>query len=275
MTALAAMIDRVDRELGRLLRDLEEANELDNTLVLFLSDNGACPYDRTSSDLEAEPTNGSIKWSDTTGWAWARNSPFRYYKQNQFEGGVSTPAIVHWPAGLRTKPGAIVEQPAHLVDVLPTLAEVCQAPLPKKWPGRQLQPISGVSLVPVLQGQQLGKRPPIHLLFGSDRGLRDGDWKAVSFRGHPWELYNMAEDRTELNDLAQQQPERLRRMVTEWTKTAATVLHAPSRAYGPVATEKLPHTHPEWTDFSKEPAPGPGKKSTGEKRKRRRRTVEN
>ncbi len=267
MTTLAAMIDRVDQELGRLLRDLEAANELDNTFIMFMSDNGACPYDRRSNNLEAEPTNASIRWGDSTGWAWARNSPFRYYKQNQFEGGVSSPAIVHWPHGLKTKRGAIVDQPAHLVDVLPTLADLCGAKLPTKWPGRQLGSISGISLAPILRGNSIEERPPIHLLFGSDRGLRDGDWKLVSFRNHPWELYNMADDRTELKDLAKQHPKRLRKMVAMWTKMAEQVLHAPKRSYLPVATDPSPHLHPEWTDFDKEPAPGVGKKTTKAARK--------
>lgn len=101
MTALAAMIDRVDQELGRLINDIQNNGELDNTFILFVSDNGACPYDRYSNQLQAEPTTASVRWGDSTGWSWARNSPFRYYKQNQYEGGISTPGIVHWPAGLK------------------------------------------------------------------------------------------------------------------------------------------------------------------------------
>ncbi len=266
MTTLAAMIDRVDQELGRLIENLEQAGELKETLILFVSDNGACPYDRSSNQLEAEPTNASVRWSDSTGWAWARNGPFRYYKQNQYEGGISTPAIVHWPAGLKTRPGSVVHQPAHLVDVLPTLAEICDAPIPDAWPGRELRPVSGTSLAPVLAGQALTSRSPIHLLFGSDRGLRLGDWKAVSFRSQPWELYNIRSDRAETKDLSLQDPDRLRSMIQQWTEMAESVLHAPASAYAPVSTEKKPHQHPEWTDFSAEPAAGNGKKSPAKTR---------
>ncbi|MCX7006138.1 MAG: sulfatase-like hydrolase/transferase, partial [Kiritimatiellaeota bacterium] len=99
MAAYAGLIDRVDQELGRLFADLQKHGEFENTLVIFLSDNGACPYDRHSVGRELEPYNPESHWSDSTGWAWARNSPFRYYKQNQFEGGIATPAIFHWPAG--------------------------------------------------------------------------------------------------------------------------------------------------------------------------------
>ena len=133
MITLAAMIDRVDQEIGRLVADLRSHDELDNTMILFVSDNGACPYDRKKPLLNVEPTNGDIALADSTGWSWARNAPFRFYKQNQFEGGVSSPGIVHWPAGLKTKAGAIVDTPVHLIDVLPTLADLPQLPS-MPWP---------------------------------------------------------------------------------------------------------------------------------------------
>lgn len=249
MTTLAAMIDRVDQEIGRLITDLQNNKELENTFILFVSDNGACPYDRKQPLLDVKPTNGDTSFSDSTGWSWARNSPFRYYKQNQFEGGISSPAIVHWPAGLKTKPGSIVQEPAHLIDVLPTLAEITKSKIPKSWPERELRPVSGVSLKPILDGGSLGKRPPIHLLFSIDRGLRDGDWKAVSFRRQEWELYNIANDRAELNNLAKQEPERLKSMIQKWTDMTKDVLHAPPKTYSPTIPAKLPHYHPEWTRF--------------------------
>ncbi|HBV66052.1 MAG TPA: arylsulfatase, partial [Rhodopirellula sp.] len=127
---------------------------------------------------------------------------FRYYKQNQFEGGISTPAIIHWPKGLKTRPGSITAEPAHLIDVMPTLLKITGSELPSTWPNRELRPISGVNLTPAFHGEALTRQQPIHLLFSRDRGLRDGDWKIVSFKGEPWELYNVAEDRTELNDIA-------------------------------------------------------------------------
>ena len=251
MAAYAGLIDRVDQELGRLFADLQKHGEFENTLVVFLSDNGACPYDRRSVGRELEPYNSESHWSDSTGWAWARNSPFRYYKQNQFEGGIATPAIFHWPAGLKTKPGALVDSPAHLVDVLPTLADICGAKIPATWPGREPSPLAGISLKPILDGQSLTSRPPIHLLFSSDRGLRDGDWKLVSFQSEPWELYNLAQDRTELHDVAAQHPDIVKRMEQQWTDMAKNVLQAPAREYQPVAaTTSLPHKHGQWTDYA-------------------------
>ena len=253
MTTLAAMIDRVDQEVGRLVNDLRANGELDNTLILFVSDNGACPYDRKQPLLDVEPTNGDVSLADSTGWAWARNSPFRYYKQNQFEGGIASPAIVHWPTGLKAPRGSIVHDPAHLIDVLPTLAEIAGCEIPEHWPDRELRPVSGVSLKPIFEGETLNPRPPIHLLFASDRGLRDGDWKLVSFQNEAWELYNVAEDRTELVDLAKSEPERLQKMIQAWTDMAKNVLQANPKVYAPTSAAKLPHVHREWTDFDDSP----------------------
>jgi arylsulfatase A-like enzyme len=251
MAAYAGLIDRVDQELGRLVADLQRNGELENTLILFFSDNGACPFDRGALGRDREPYDPTTHWSDSTGWAWARNTPFRYYKQNQFEGGITSPAIVHWPSGLKTKPGAVVHSPAHLVDVLPTLAELAGAPVPAAWPGRDLSPLAGISLAPIFAGQEIKSRPPIHLLFGNDRGLRDGDWKIVSFRSEPWELYNVAEDRTELHDVAAKNPEMVARLAKLWHDMAANVLHAPAREREPVATTaSLPHRNAQWTHFS-------------------------
>ena len=140
MQTLAAMIDRVDQEVGRLTEDLRRAGELDNTLILFVSDNGACPYGDSSSEVDVVPTNGDVTLGDSTGWAWARNSPFRYYKQNQFEGGIATPAIIHWPKGLKTAAGTICREPAHLIDVLPTLADVAECEVPDSYPDREVRP---------------------------------------------------------------------------------------------------------------------------------------
>ena len=262
MSTLAAMIDRVDQEVGRMVTDLQSHDELDNTFILFVSDNGACPYDRRSAILNATPTNGDVAFGDSTGWSWARNTPFRYYKQNQFEGGISTPGIVHWPKGLKAKPGSIIDEPAHLIDVLPTLADITSSPIPTEWPTREVRPVSGVSLKPLLNGKAtLDREEPIHLLFSSDRGLRDGDWKAVSFRQEEWELYNMADDRTELNDLADSQPDRLNRMVETWTNMTRDVLHASPRSYAPVNKAKLPHLHLEWTNFASKDPPNLKKKA--------------
>lgn len=253
MAGYAGMIDRVDQELGRLVADLEAAGELDNTLIMFFSDNGACPYDRHNHKWEDVPYNPDTRWTDSTGWAWARNTPYRFYKQNQFEGGVATPAIFHWPAGIKTAPGTFDHTPAHLVDVLPTLAELAGAEIPSEFPGREPTPLAGVSLVPILSGGALEKRPPLHFLFEQDRGLRDGDWKIVSFRAGPWELYDMQNDPAEVHDVAAEHPDRVEKMATEWHRMTRDVLMAPEREQGPVESTAKPKHHPQWSNYDPEP----------------------
>jgi len=250
MAAYAALIHRVDLEIGRLVADLEAKGELENTILLFFSDNGACPYDRVSTNPGGDPCDGATSWSDSTGWAWARNAPFRYYKQNQFEGGIATPAIVHWPAGIKAKPGTLVHEPAHLVDVLPTLAGIAGAEIPESFPGRELSPLAGISLKPILEGGSLGARPPIYFLFSSDRALRDGDWKLVSFQSQPWELYRIDQDRSELHDLALDHPEIVARLSQEWHELAANVLHATPKETAPVAATASAQAHREWSVYS-------------------------
>lgn len=261
MTALAAMIDRVDQELGRLLADLEAHDELDNTFLLFVSDNGACPYDRSSPHMDREPYEPEVTWSDSTGWSWARNTPFRLYKQNQHEGGICTPGIIHWPAGIQREAGSTVTDPVHLVDVLPTLAELGDASIPDSWPGRDLRPVAGTSFANLLRGEIMEDRPPLYFLFSSDRALRQGPWKLVSFRSNPWELYNLDEDRTELNNLADQEPQRLQSMIAAWTELARDMDHAPEKSYAPVSLEATEQSmqHPEWTAFD-QPLGNVGKK---------------
>jgi arylsulfatase len=250
MVTLAAMIDRVDQEVGRLVEDLKKNGELENTMILFVSDNGACPYDRSIPRLNFEPTDGDNALGDSTGWSWARNAPFRFYKQNQFEGGISTPGIIHWPAGLKTESGSIVNTPVHLIDVLPTLADLANTRIPKEHPIRALRPVSGISLRPILEGKTLERSDPIYLQFAYDWGLRDGDWKLVSFRGQEWELYNMVNDRTELHDLAKTEPERLKTMVAKWREMSANVLHDEQLANAQTRPAKYPKSHIEWTPFN-------------------------
>jgi len=269
MTAYAGLIDRIDQEMGRLIADLEKAGELDNTVILFVSDNGACPFGRGGATPNTEPYDPKTHWGDSTGWAWARNSPFRFYKQNQFEGGISSPAILHWPAGLKQKPGSIVSSPAHLVDVLPTFAELAGAKVPTSFPKREPTPLAGISLVPIIAGGEIKERPPIHLLFSSDRGLRDGEWKLVSFQSQPWELYHMPDDRTELHDVAAQHPDIVQRMTKQWHDMSENILHASGKETKPVATEATPKLNPSWSQYNdaasgKTKKKGKGKKKTAD-----------
>jgi arylsulfatase len=260
MAAYAGVVDRLDQEVGRLIADVRAAGELDHTFILFVSDNGANPYDRRNAGKELPPSNPSTTWNLGTGWAWMSNSPFRFYKQNQFEGGIATPAIVHWPGGLKSKTDSITDVPAHLIDILPTLAEVSGAAIPAAWPGRELTPLAGLSLVPVLNGGKLPSRP-LYFLYDTDRGLREGDWKLVSFQSNPWELYNLSDDRTEQHNLAAQRPEVRDRLAKLWFEMAEKVDSAPPIRRTPILKNADPVIHPMWSSYGSPPSGEPKKGS--------------
>ncbi|MFU8894717.1 MAG: arylsulfatase, partial [Luteolibacter sp.] len=143
--------------------------------------------------------------------------------------------------------------PAHLVDLLPTIAELAGAESPSEFPGREPTPLAGVSLVPILSGGALEERPPIHFLFEQDRGLRDGDWKIVSFQAGPWELYNLKNDPAEVRDVAAKHPERVETMAAEWHRMTRDVLMAPEDEQRPVASKAEPKSHPQWSNYAPEP----------------------
>ncbi len=258
MAAYAALVDRLDQEVGRLLSNVRAAGELDNTFILFVSDNGANPYETRIVGKDQKPSDPTTRWCVGTGWAWMCNTPFRLYKQNQFEGGIATPAIVHWPAGLKTKAGSFTDVQAHLMDVLPTVAEVSGATIPTIWPGRDVAPLGGVSLVPALKGKTLPERP-LYFLYDTDRGLREGDWKLVSFQSNPWELYNLADDRTELHNLAAQRPELRDRLAKLWFQMAEKVDTAPAARRTPILENAKPAVHENWTNFDPQKAKTPKK----------------
>jgi arylsulfatase len=140
--------------------------------------------------------------------------------------------------------------------------------LPGTWPGRELGSISGISLAPILAGGKIARPAPIHLQFGPNRGLRDGDWKLVSFGGGRWELYNLATDRAELHDLSDEHPEIRERMSAQWHQMATEQLHIPERLAKPEGKKPGPHLNPKWSDYRHSPADetankrkSPGKKA--------------
>lgn len=239
MAIFAAMVDRMDQGIGRIVADLEENLELENTLVVFLSDNGACAewdpngFDGKSSNnnvLHTEEDLGKMGGPGTyhsvgSGWANLSNTPWRLYKHFNHEGGISTPMIVHWPRGL-SRTGAIESAPGHIVDLAPTLLDAAYAEYPSSFDGRATIPLPGQSLLPLLTGSAPGDRT---LFFEHEghRAVRQGPYKLVARRGRLWELYNIDEDRTELNDLAAQQPERVAEMAEAWEAWAAENYVAP------------------------------------------------
>ena len=267
MEVYAAMVEIMDRGIGRILAALDRHGMRDDTVVMYLQDNGGCaePFGRRSNEAQrakfevqfrpfgegdlqpkiwppmqtrdgrfvatgpgvmAGPEDTYVAYG--RGWANTSNTPFRGFKHDPYEGGISTPFIVQWPNGIAAEQhGRVVDDPAHLIDVLPTLLAVAAARYPTEYDGRDVQPLEGVSLVSAWSGEPVQRAAPLCFEHHGNLALRDGRWKIVSMfrRNKPraWELYDMVADRTELVDLADQQPERVARMVASWQAWADRV----------------------------------------------------
>ncbi|MEA3462442.1 MAG: arylsulfatase [Bacteroidota bacterium] len=241
MSVYAAMVDRLDRNMGRLINYLEEKGELENTLVMICSDNGACPFER-SRNLEIPPWKGGSFLLYDASWATVSNTPLRHYKQTQHEGGITSPLVVHWP-GKVNKEGAWERSPGHLVDVMATCLEVAGCDYPEL---EGLQPLQGRSLLPLFSGEDRVQHEELYFRFGSCRALRKGDWKVVSFYGSRWELYNLHTDRFEQNDLAEQYPEKVMELSARWHEMAEHTDFLQEDARLPVKYSQASNTHREW-----------------------------
>jgi arylsulfatase len=214
----AAMVDRVDQNVGRLVARLRQTGRLDNTLILFLADNGASP-ERPKVQHDPEAAWGSVGSFESIGRSWATvaNTPLRKWKTSSYEGGIDTPMIAHWPEGI-VSPGRICRDPYHLIDVMPTLVQLTGATYPGKLNGQVIPPMQGVSLLPSLQDEPIGagyREKPIFWQFGKGKAVRRGKWKLVSGRS-PWQLYDMSSDRTETRDLAEEHPETAKALAAQW-----------------------------------------------------------
>ena len=236
MAAYAGMVDRLDQQLGRVIAHLKEKNLFDNTLIMFCSDNGACPFERTRGK-DKMPWDPASYWTYDTGWAHAGNTPFRWYKQNQHEGGISSPMIAHWPAGLKAEAGSLTHQPAHLIDFMATALDLAGASYPDKHGGRELEPLQGRSLVPIFNGEQRDAHDWLYFHFSNNRAIRQGDWKLVSARGGAWELYNLDADRTELNNLAKSKPDKVAELKDLWHRVAKDIDRLPERQRKPAGNK--------------------------------------
>jgi len=259
MEVYAAMIDRMDQGIGRIIDALEDAGQLDNTLIFFLQDNGACaeefgrfrrnnvryhsvpdapPFAPMAADalqhnvfpgqtrdgfpvifgsgVAAGPAHSYIAYGQS--WANVSNTPFREYKHWVHEGGIATPLIVHWPAGFPQR-NELRHDPTHLIDIMPTCVEVAGAAYPDTHNERPILPMEGRSLTPVFRGGRM-EREAIYWEHEGNRAIRAGQWKLVAKHGRSWELYDMQADRTETDDLAASQPDRVEAMSTQWNRWA-------------------------------------------------------
>jgi len=243
MSVYAGMVTGMDRNIGRLIADLRASGQLDNTLLFFLSDNGACAeWEPFGFEMAATPdpqpgtginqgTQGlpnklyqgeelaqlggpGTRPSYGSGWANACNTPWRLYKHYDHEGGISSPLIVHWPAGVKAK-GEYRPQVGHLIDLMATCIDVAGAKYPSALDGHQLLPPEGISLAPAFANQPLD-REYLAWEHEGNRAIREGKWKLVSLAGAAWELYDMETDRVELHDLAVSEPQRVQEMSAKW-----------------------------------------------------------
>jgi arylsulfatase len=215
MAVFAAMVHRLDENVGRVLAKIEEMGRTRDTLVLFLSDNGSCPYD-SNRDFSVPPGGPSSYRTLSAAWANVGNTPFRYYKQFGHEGGAHTHFIARWPAVVRS---GLSHAPAHVVDLLPTLLDLAGRPYPDSADGSPTPALDGRSLVPVLRG---GTRPDPEILIAGFterfRMVRIGDRKIVRVNAEPWQMYDLARDPTELEDLAPAQAGVLAEMVEAYRR---------------------------------------------------------
>jgi arylsulfatase A-like enzyme len=246
MAVYAAMIDRMDQGIGQVISALERSGALDNTLILFLADNGGCAEELSTSwkglhipvktrdgravqlgnDPEVMPGPETTYQSYGIPWANASNTPFRLYKHWVHEGGISTPLIAHWPAAIR-QAGRQTDEPGHVIDLMATCVDVAGAKYPTTREGKAVAPMEGRSLLPVLQGRRGGPERDLYWEHEGNRAIRRGRWKLVSRHGQPWELYDLAADRTETNDLAARRPGTVRDLGARYDAWAKRAYVAP------------------------------------------------
>ncbi len=253
-----AMIDNMDQGIGRIVAQLKENKQFDNTVILYLHDNGGCaetmgrlkppanisaklkplgPNDlqpnpkppmqtrdgravRTGPGVMAGPADTFVAYGKN--WANVSNTPFREYKHWVHEGGISTPLIVHWSDGIpANRRGEIEPQVGHVIDIMATCVDLADANYPKQFDSRDIKAMEGVSLVPSFAGKDLQRKNPIFWEHESNRAVRDGKWKLVAKADEPWELYDMETDRTEMHDLASKNLAKVKDLTAKWDVWAA------------------------------------------------------
>jgi len=221
MAVYAAQVDRMDQGVGRVLRTLDELGIADNTVVLFLSDNGGCAEEiERSADPKARTGTADSFRSYGLPWANASNTPLRLFKQYVHEGGIATPLIARGPGIAR---GATTAAVGHVIDLAPTCLDYAGAEYPAELAGRALTPQEGKTLRPLFEGRTRAGHETIFWEHQGHRALRRGDWKLVASHGEPWELYNLAEDRTETRDLAAARPDLVAELAAEHQRWADRV----------------------------------------------------
>lgn len=235
MAIHAAMIHRMDIEIGRIFDQIKSMGEWDNTMVMFLSDNGASAEIMVRADghdpeapLGSAPTYLCLG----PGWSTTCNTPFRRHKTWTHEGGTATPFIVSWPEGIKAR-GEARNSPGHVIDVVPTMLELAGAA-----PHPDAPPSPGKSLMPVFEKDGTVDHDQFWWYHDDHRAIRVGDWKAVALSGEPWELYDLSNDRGEMNNLAKSQPEKLQQLVEAWEATTEEFTELAKKGLSPEELQK-------------------------------------
>ena len=227
MEIYAAQVGRMDQGVGKVVDALKAKGVLENTLIMFLSDNGACHeggplgFDR---DNGAGGELGGVDSYQSYGLSWsnASNTPFRKHKHWVHEGGIATPLIVYWP-GHTTDAGAVTDQPGHIIDMMATCCEVAGAQYPAEFKGTSITPLEGKSLAPVFDGKEREPHEILHWEHCRNEAVISGKWKLVLEKGQPWELYDLEADRTELNDLVEKEPGKVKELEAKFLEWAERV----------------------------------------------------
>lgn len=216
METYAAMMTRMDTGIGAIMDTLKEQGKLDNTIVLYMQDNGACAEQPRAG--KAQP---DLRRAYKKEWANVSNTPLRKYKSSVHEGGIATPLIVHWPAGTAPQlANKLVHEPGHLIDVMATALDAAGTTYPSQYKNNAMAPLAGRSLLPLLQGEKFARQQPLFWEHQRNCAVRDGDWKLVRQANHPWELYNLRTDRGEMTNLADINPQRVKQLSAAWKQWA-------------------------------------------------------
>jgi arylsulfatase A-like enzyme len=219
MAVYAAAVHHMDKSVGDLVAGLKQRGVMDNTLILFMSDNGGNAESGPNGKNTGDPTQGNSDWFCGESWAFVENTPFRLFKHYNHEGGVATPLIAHWPKGITAK-GELRKQPGHLIDVMATCVDVSGAKYPLESKGHAITPMEGRSLVTAFADKPI-QRDALFWEHEGNAAVRVGDEKLVRFgRNGAWELYDMKTDRTELHDLAATQPGKVKELTAKWESWA-------------------------------------------------------
>lgn len=236
MAIYAAVMDELDQSIGKLIGALRERDELDNTLILFVSDNGGNAERGPMGVLDGGQRlggPGSKVWCGMS-WAWAQNTPFREFKSYVHEGGIATPLIAHWPKGIDAPlNNGWHRSVGHVIDIMPTCLDVAGATYPKQHLGKPVTPMQGISLKPSFTGKTIERAGMLYWEHQGTRAVRDADWKLVA-KGinSPWELYDLKADRTESNNLVKQHPEQAKRLAQAWEDWAGRSQVYPMPKFG-------------------------------------------